>query len=150
MWPYFWAVALILLGIWMIFRPRWVRGGTEVSFLLLGDHDRFGAWQVTDQEFWSFVGDIDLDMTHAEIPTGETTIRAFGFVGDVKLRLPEDVGFSVSSTAFLTSANLFGEKQDNLLVPYQISSANYETAERKIRLEATYFVVTVKLRRARA
>jgi lia operon protein LiaF len=140
-------VGLILVGLWVVFRPRMVEPGTAVHERLLGDIRRQGAWQVTDEEIWIGVGDIDLDMSGAEIPTGETRLRIFGFVCDVDLIAPENVGVSVTSTAFLTDGQVLGRKQQSFVTPLTAVTDDYATAERKIHLETTCFVSELKVRR---
>jgi len=148
LWDFLWPLVLIGLGVWMLLRPRTVRTGTKVQQRLLGDIRRAGEWQVTHEEFWILVGDIKLDMTAAQIPAGETLIRTYGFVGDVKLVVPVGVGVSISSTAFVTDSKVLGQKQDTFLTTFRFASDNYETAERKIRLESTAFVSDLRIRRA--
>lgn len=142
-----WPLGLILLGVWLLLRPQLVGADTAVRQRLLGDIYRDGVWQVTDEEFWIGVGDVDLDMTRAEVPVGESKIRLFGFVGDVDLLVPEGVGVTVSSTAFVTDARVFGRKRDSIMFPFHQASDDYETAERKIRLEVTSFVADIKIKR---
>jgi len=146
-WAFCWPMGLILLGVWLLLRPRLVGPDTAVRQKLLGDIHRDGPWQVTDEEFWIGVGEVDLDMTHADIPVGETKIRVFGFVGDVDVFVPEGVGIVVSSTAFVTDARVLGQKRDGILFPFHHASDDYETAEHKIRLEVTSFVVDIKIKR---
>lgn len=141
-----WPVGLILLGVWLLVRPRLVRADVPIRQKLLGDIRRGGVWQVTDEEFWIGVGDVDLDMTNAEVPTGEIRLRFYGFVGDVDVLVPEGVGVSVSSTAFVTDARVLGQRQEGLLSPIRVVSDDYETAERKVRLELIFFVMELKVR----
>ena len=139
---------LILLGIWILFRPRLVGPDAARGLRVFGPMRRRGVWQVADEDIWIFVGDVRLDMTQAEIPLGETRIRVFGFVGDVRLLVPEGVGVSLSSMAFVTDARLLGQRRDGLLVPVHLTSDDYETGERKVRLETMSFVGDVRVRRA--
>jgi len=60
LWDYFWPVVLICLGTLLLLRPQMVMPGTQVRFIPLGDIQRSGPWQVTPEEIWTFVGDIDL------------------------------------------------------------------------------------------
>jgi predicted membrane protein len=64
----------------------------------------------------------------------------------VKVYVPEDVGVSVSSSAFVTDARVLGEKRDSFLAPVNIASANYETAKKKIHIESACFVGDIKVR----
>jgi hypothetical protein len=139
---------LILLGAWILLRPRLVGPDTALWLRVFGPIRRRGAWQVADEEIWLFVGDVRLDMTQAEIPLGETRIRVFGFVGNVRLVVPEGVGVSVSSMAFVTDARVLGQRRDGFLVPVHLASDDYETAERKVHLETMSFVADIKVKRA--
>jgi hypothetical protein len=142
-----WPTGLILLGVWLLLRPRLIGPGTALRWRLFGPIRRDGAWQVTEEEMWLFVGDVILDLTRAEIPPGETAIRVFGFVGNVRLLVPEGVGASVSSTSFITDARVLGQRRESFLAPLHLTSEGYETAERKIRLETTFFVADLRVKR---
>ena len=124
-WAFFWPAGLIGLGLWLIIRPNLTQEGAAILFRPLADIERNGEWVVEDQEIWIFVGDVDLDLTRAVLSSGETKIRLFGFVGEVSVLVPEDVGIVVSSNAFVTDAKVLGEEVDNILVPYSRSSMNY-------------------------
>jgi predicted membrane protein len=137
---------LILLGVWLLLRP-WM-AGPETSFRMafLGPVRRHGAWQVADEEIWLFVGDVNLDVTEADIPIGETRIQIFAFVGSIRLIVPKGAGVALVSTAFVTDANLLGRKRGTFVSTMHWATDGYESAERKIRLEPTMFVVDVKVK----
>lgn len=144
-WTFCWPVGLILLGVFLLLRPRLIPAGTILDMRLLGDLRRRGVWTVQDEEFWTLIGDTRLDMTEADIPPGETKLRVYGFVGETRLYLPPDVGFSVYSTAFLSETKILGQKQDTFLLPFEYASPGYESAERKVRLESWFFVADIKV-----
>jgi lia operon protein LiaF len=139
---------LILLGAWLLLRPRLTGTKLPVNLILLGDYRKRGAWQVDTEEIWTGIGDVDLDYSQAEIPAGETQLRCFGFIGDIKLRVPAGVGVSVSAIGFITDLNFFGKKSSNFFNPISLSTEGYETAERKIHLETGYFIEGVKIKPA--
>jgi hypothetical protein len=141
-----WPVGLILLGLWLFLRPQLISSDTSTRQKLIGDVRRDGVWQVADEEIWLGVGDVRLDMTEAEIPPGESCIRVWSFVGDVKLSVPQGVGVSVSSSAFISDVRVLGQKREVFLAPVHVASEDYGTAERKIRLETTCFVGDVRVR----
>ena len=64
---------------------------------------------------------------------------------DVRLRLPQQVGCSISSVAFLSETRIMGNKQDTFVAPFEYTSPGYESAERKIRLETWFFVANIRL-----
>ena len=145
-WKLCWPTGLILVGVWLLLRPRFALPGTFVNIRFIADDKRYGTWQVGNEEIWSFIGDVRLDMTQANIPPGETTYQMYGFIGDLDILVPKDVGFSISSTAFLTSARINGRKSDSFLVPATYASENYASVERKIRLESYFFIADVDAR----
>jgi predicted membrane protein len=139
-----WPIGLILVGVWLLVRPRFTRSEGATFIRPIGDLQRRGTWQVSDQELWLIIGDTNLDFTEAIIPMGETTLRVSGFVGSVDIRAPHSIGLSVSSTSFVTDSKLWGEKRDYFLSPFTRTSEAYETAERKINIEIMYFVVDLR------
>jgi lia operon protein LiaF len=147
-WKLFWPLVLIGLGVFVLVRPRMVSADTSLRQKLLGEIHLRGEWDVTDEEMWLLVGDVDIDLTRARIPAGETRFRVFGIVGEVELLLPADVGISMQANAFLTEARVLGEKSESFLSAPPYVSAGYDLAERKIRLEVNYFVADVKVKRA--
>ncbi|HVN52796.1 MAG TPA: cell wall-active antibiotics response protein LiaF [Anaerolineaceae bacterium] len=145
-WAICWPTLFILVGIWLIFRPRMVSSGTGVEMRIIGDIRRTGFWQVIPAEFWTGIGNIDLDFSSAEIPTGETTLRMYGLIGDVDLVFPPEVGLAVSTGGFVVTTKILGNKQDSILAPVEYTSPDYSTAERKIRLVLIYFIADLDIR----
>lgn len=150
-WGYLWPLIFIGLGILLLTRVQSSHEGYGESYIhLLGDVRRTGAWQVRDQEIWCLVGDVRLDLTEAETPPGETTLRLQGLVNGITVILPEDVALAVTSTAFVTEVKMLGYKQDYIFTPYTTETDNYREADRKVRLELLYVVADLKVRRPRA
>ncbi|MBE2222813.1 MAG: cell wall-active antibiotics response protein [Anaerolineae bacterium] len=146
LWILCWPMFFILLGVFLILRPKMVEPGTEMTQKFLGEVKRSGLWQVVDEEFWYFVGDIELDMINADIPDGITKIRTFGFVGDIDLYVPGNVGVAVDSTAFVSEVSVAGSKEENFLTPVHVQTNNYKMADKKILLQTTGFVGDIKVR----
>ena len=140
-WPSF----LILVGILIIVRPRIAPEGTDVRMQFFGDLRRSGEWDAKDEEFWSFVGDVDLDFTQANFPEDEVTFKLYRFVGDLDIIVPKDIGISVSSMGFVTEARLEGKKRGGVMTPVRYSSENFESAVKRIRLEMISFVADLKV-----
>ena len=88
---------LIVLGVWLIFRPRSKGGDSDLQVFFAHNVRRREQWTATNEEFWGFAIDLKLDLSKAEIPPGETTIRTYGFVSELRISLPSDIGLSVNS-----------------------------------------------------
>jgi predicted membrane protein len=140
-----WPAGLILLGIYLLLRPNLVRPGTGFRASIFGPVRRSGAWKAADEEIWLAMGDVTLDLTQAEIPSGETLIRVFAFIGDVRVRVPDSVGISVTAMSGISTVRGFGAKRESFVVPLQMVSEGYGAAERRLRLEVTAFIAEVKV-----
>ncbi len=138
-------LGLILLGVWVLWRPRMVQGDRETHFQLIGDVKRVGDWTVQKEEIWSFIGDIDIDLAHALVPAGETSIHCYNFIGDVEVYAPAGVGLMLVADGFLNSIKWMGAKQDNFFTSSQMTTPGYEQAERKVRIEVTSFIGDIKV-----
>lgn len=145
-WSIIFPGILIGLGVWLLIRQKQVDPDTNVSQRFLGDIRRKGTWQVTNEEFRIFIGDVELDMTQANIPEGETAIRIFGFIGDVNVTIPKGMGITTSSTGFIVDAKVLDQRQEKFFIPVQVTSDNYTATKHKIRLETTFFINDLNVR----
>lgn len=145
-WAVCWPAGLILLGIWLLVRPKFARNGAQVSFLLFGDVRRSGNWDLTSQEIYMLIGDVDFDLSQAQVPPGETVVRVISFIGDIDLLVPADAGVSINSYAFLTTSKFLKRKNDTFVIPQSLQSDGYPSADRQIRLEAFGFINDIKIR----
>ncbi len=139
-----WPAFLILLGVWLLFRPRFETTGTHL--LLIGDVRRNGIWQVTDETFWIGIGDVRLDFSQAEVPLGETVIQINGIIGGVRVSTPPSLALAVSASGFIVNSTVFDNHRDQFLTPVEARTPGYETAERRVRLESVYFIQDLKVR----
>lgn len=143
----FWPLVFILAGGVMVFRPQFLRLDPGVKLAFVRELDLDGNWIVEEKQYLNFVGEFDFDMREADIPVGETVIRMSGFVNEVKMWLPEDVGVRVDTSAFVTEARPFGEEKTTFILNgLHYQTDEYEQAERKVRLEMNCFVADVKLK----
>ncbi|MFC1878854.1 cell wall-active antibiotics response protein LiaF [Chloroflexota bacterium] len=141
-----WPTILILIGIMLLVGPRLNRSDKNINIQPLADIKRRGQWVVEDEEIWLLVGDVKLDLSEADIPPGETKIRTMGFVGGIRLTLPADIGFEISSTAFLNELRTPDEKSSTFVSSVKRRSEGYQEASRKIRLDAVYFVADIRVK----
>lgn len=137
---------LVGLGLLLIFRPRRAKAGVQVEMPILGDIRKTGPWEVTQHEFWWFVGENRLDFSAAVFPQGEGTIKIFGFVTDVKIILPADVGLQLESTAFVSELKLPEGIQERFLSRLSYQSPNFSETENRVLIETLGFVSEIVVR----
>ncbi len=146
-WAFCWPLGLILLGVWLIARPSMAGPDTRFVQQFFGDVKRDGVWQVEDTEVWSFIGDVDMDMTQARFPEGEVKLSLYSFIGDLRLYLPPHVAIKATCSAFINDVNILNEKQEGFLNTFAVTSHDYETAVHRLHLEVNNFIGDVKVRR---
>jgi predicted membrane protein len=143
-----WPIGLILLGVFVLLRPRMVGPDTNSHVVLIGDVERAGAWELTNEEYWGLIIDAGYDLTKADIPPGETVIRGFSFIGDVEIYAPADLALAVDASSLITSLKLDGqEEEEAFLSPIHWRTDGYKMAERRVRFELNQFIGDVKVRR---
>ncbi len=145
-WRFIWPLLLIGLGVLIIFRQARDKDGTEAYFAFARDIIPKGELEAGNAEYWHFAGDLKIDFTKVTIPEGEHHWRLYGFVHELRLQVPPDVGVSVSTNAFVTDKKIGGDKEDLILVPLEWRSAAYDTSPNKLHIEATGFVVDVRVK----
>jgi hypothetical protein len=146
-WIYCWPIGLIVVGAWLLLRPSMAGPGTQVRVHPLGGVRRSGAWAVGDEEIWVGVGDVQLDLSEAAIAPGESTIKVFGLVGELRLMVPEDAPVAVSSWAILTDGRVYGEKQESWFTAVDVKNDAYDSAEARIKVESFALVSELRVTR---
>ena len=137
---------LVGLGLLLILRPRRAKAGVNVEIPILGDVRKTGAWEVTQHEFWWLVGENRLDFSAATFPRGDGMIKIFGFVTDVKIILPADVGLQLESAGFVTELKLPKDKQEQFLSRLSYQSPNFSEAKKRVLIETVGFVSEIVVR----
>jgi predicted membrane protein len=140
-----WPTFLILAGAWMLLRPRLMREGGRFDVRIFGNIHRSGTWSVADQEHWGFITDMNLDLTQAELPEGESVIRINSFVGDIDVKVPADAALSVRANGFVTDVRFKGNRYGGFLVPVNVASEGYADASRRVRVDLACFVGDLKV-----
>lgn len=140
-------VGLILLGLFVLLRPRAAGEDMTSRFVLIGDIERSGPGELTSEEVWGFIVESKYDLTKVKIPPGETIMRGYAFVSDVEIYAPADIGVEIIATSFVTEFKLDGgDEETNLLTPFTWKSDGYKMMERRVRFELYQFVGDIKAR----
>lgn len=145
-WALCFPIGLIVLGVVLIARPMLAPADTHVDIRLLGDIKRRAGWLVQNEELWAFIGDVELDFTTANLPSGETRIRVIGLLGDLKIEAPVTTPLSISSSAFITDSKIYGEKREGFFSPIEWTAPSYAGAESRVAIESLRLIGSVRVR----
>lgn len=135
---------LIALGIWLVLRRDSIESPTSVLFI--GDVDKRPSALQKDENYWVFVGDMDIDLSNAAFQEGVTHLNMNGFVGDIDIKLPPNVGVSLNSTAFVLNVRAGERKTERIASSFDWKSDNYDSASQKLDIESLFFVSEIELR----
>lgn len=143
---FFLPLFLIGLGALLIIRPRIAGPGVNVHFPIFGDIRKTGNWEVTHQEIWWLVGSSRFDFSTAVFTNHDVLIKVIGFVADIRIILPEDVGLCVETTAFVNEYSGMEGKQERFLSPLVEQTPNYQTADKRVKVQVFAFVSDIKVK----
>lgn len=145
MWRFFWPVMLIGIGLFVL---TWnSRRNPEAAHEdhIIGEIKRKETGAMHSQDMWIGIGDIDLDLTGASFPSGITTYQISGFVGDIKVNVPANVGVQARFEGVAGDMNVTGQQQEIIFGSGVLQSPNYQGAERKLHLETRHFAGEIKV-----
>ena len=141
----FWPLAMILVGVLFIFRPKQV-APENAKFFFAGDKDFAENWTPQDEDLRMFAGDIFLDLGKANLPAGTTTFVVRCFASDIDINLPADVGLMIRSTGFVVETKIKGNSASNVMTGFNFKTDNYDQAEKKFDLITHSFAVELGIR----
>lgn len=116
-----WPLVLVALGLGLLLgKNRWVHG-FDVRFDRHGSHIvgdlRYGnsAWTL-DQDLTldHGVGDVKVDLTSADITPGVHNIHVGAWIGEIVIRVPDNVTVFVDATANLGELEVLGDRRDGV------------------------------------
>ncbi|TJY41171.1 hypothetical protein E5161_15130 [Cohnella pontilimi] len=118
-------------------------------------HSRFIGDVYIGQDYWElrpmsishFIGDTTLDLTKAQIPLGETRIYVSGFIGDVKVFVPNDlgVGIQVVSSSLIGDVKVLDHKRGGFFNQMTVETPSYSDTDKRIVLIASSFIGDVRV-----
>ncbi|WP_442603270.1 cell wall-active antibiotics response protein LiaF [Paenibacillus sp. KN14-4R] len=110
--------------------------------LRLGDE----PWVLRDTSIWFMFGEVHIDLSMALIEQKETTILLQGMIGDIDIRIPEELGVSVEAFSFLGPIDVHQEREHGIMNRIHWRSPNYETSNHKVKLLISYIVGDVDVK----
>ncbi|MBO8156201.1 MAG: cell wall-active antibiotics response protein [Bacillaceae bacterium] len=112
----------------------------------LGDYNFSDPnWVVEPMDLWTGVGDIDFDFTKAYIPDKETVISLRGWVGDVRMLVPDDLDFRIEAHTNVGDIHIFDKKADGLNRKMVYQTPGYDEASRKLTIYMHYQVGDIRV-----
>lgn len=146
LWGFVFPLILIGIGVLLILRPKLAGRNVQVEMPILGAVRKKGSWKVGQHEIWSVIGSVRLDFTDALFPEGEGRIKLFGFVNDVKVILPEDIGFRFTGASFVSEFRGPEGKKERFLSTMEYETPNFDDAVKRVHVQTVGFVSEVQIK----
>ncbi|ASF38720.1 hypothetical protein CEH05_06185 [Halobacillus halophilus] len=116
--------------------------------MLIGDHSYNDEnWKVEPMDLWNGIGDYKFDFTRAFIPDGDTPIIVRGWIGDVKMIIPNNVPFRVEARIKTGDIKVAGQTADGFRREIVYETEDYQLADRRLSLWIDFNVGSIKVER---
>ncbi|WP_226576761.1 cell wall-active antibiotics response protein LiaF [Halobacillus litoralis] len=153
-----WPLIFIYAGVRMFFRKRsassvkYDSGDPSVKMapkskpMVIGDHSfNEENWKVEPMNLWNGVGDYKFDFTKAFIPDEDTPITVRGWVGDVKMFVPQHIPYRVEAKVKTGDIKVSGHKAEGFNRTLNYETDDYETATRRLTIHIDLGVGSIKI-----
>jgi uncharacterized membrane protein len=113
-WSMVLALLLIMLGINLL-RGRSSGGGNRFAFM--GGITMGGStpWKLDSGSYLAFMGGVDIDLTKAEIPKGETVLDLTAVMGGIEVKVPKGLSILYEGTAILGGVTYKGQEDGGII-----------------------------------
>ncbi|KAB3533819.1 cell wall-active antibiotics response protein [Alkaliphilus pronyensis] len=112
-WRLFWPTIIILAGVSLLLGKRNIG---KNNFALMGSIEKNKEpWQLESGSYTALMGGIELDLTVADIPDGETVLDFTAIMGGIEVFVPKDVTVYCQGTVVLGGIELLDRSTGGIL-----------------------------------
>jgi lia operon protein LiaF len=104
-------------------------------------------WPLENMKLYNAIGDYYFDFSKAFIPEGETPIDIKGWIGDVKMIIPENVPVEITLKVQVGDVKLFDQKSADIRSELYYRSPEYEEASKKIKVFIDVKIGSIRITR---
>ncbi|MEW8970119.1 MAG: cell wall-active antibiotics response protein LiaF [Mesobacillus sp.] len=104
-------------------------------------------WAVEPMDLYNMVGEYFIDFSKGFIPDRETPIRVRGWIGEVKMLIPEDVPVKIDAVIGVGEVKLFDYAQEQIKHVVAYKSDDYDQAVRKLNITIVLKIGSVRIDR---
>ena len=133
-WNIFWPVVLILIAISLI-RGSAVAGRGHTAFMGGIEQGKGGKpCKLESGSYLAFMGGVDLDLTCAEIPAGETMLDLSAIMGGIEIKIPRDLAVIYEGSVIMGGVSLAGQEDGGIFAGRRMEHNVKEQNERLLRI----------------
>jgi len=148
-----WPVVLIILGVYILksqdrFKSDFKSGDISSDSRLFGDMNiSMSGKEIDDHRYSTLVGDMKIDLTGARRKPGENKISVSVLIGDVLIKIPDDIPVRLSSQSLIGDIRFEDLRRDGFFQRLDHVDDNYESAEDKLFLSVNGIIGDLEIHR---
>jgi len=96
-------------------------------------------------EIGNFLGDVEVKLHGGKLAPGLNRMIISGFIGDVRVLVPEGMAIFAQSSNFIGDIEMMGQRSSGFGNSLDAQSANYTEAESKLYIASNHFIGDVRL-----
>jgi lia operon protein LiaF len=104
-------------------------------------------WAVEPIDLYNMVGDYFIDFSKGFIPERETPVKVKGWIGEVRMIIPEDVPVMISAAVSVGEVKVFDHAPEKIRHAVTYKSDNYDEAVRKLNITVELKVGSIRIDR---
>ncbi|MFW5986173.1 MAG: LiaF transmembrane domain-containing protein [Halanaerobiales bacterium] len=130
LWKLLWPLLLIYIG-YNILKSETFSGSGSWA-VMSGIERKQKGWELKDESYNALMGGIDLDLTAADIPEGETTLNMNVIMGGIDIKAPKELPIIFRGNCILGGISLFDEESGGILVNREFVNNGSEDTTKKL------------------
>ncbi|WP_026582392.1 cell wall-active antibiotics response protein LiaF [Bacillus sp. J33] len=112
----------------------------------IGDVDfKQPNWSLEPMDLYTMIGDYFIDFSKAFIPEKETPVIVRGWIGDVKMIIPENIPVMIHSKINIGDIRIFDQKTGDLNRSLHYKSPDYDEASRKLKIAVQVKIGSIRI-----
>ncbi|WP_394136680.1 cell wall-active antibiotics response protein LiaF [Cytobacillus oceanisediminis] len=112
----------------------------------IGDVDfKQPNWALEPMDLYTMIGDYFIDFSKAFIPEKETPVIVRGWIGDVKMIIPENIPVMIQSTINIGDIRIFDQKTGDINRSLHYKSPGYDEASRKLKIAVQVKIGSIRI-----
>lgn len=131
-WSIFWPLLLIFFGINLL-KGITGSGGTNWA-IMSGIEKTKEAWRLENKNYFAIMGGVDLDLSLAQIPDGDTVLVLTAVMGGIDLKIPEEIPVECEGLAILGGVDFFEDSGGGILMNRSFSNKGEEGHKKRLIL----------------
>jgi hypothetical protein len=142
-----WPVILILVG-FSLLRGRSQSGGSGGRLVVMGGTKVGGEqpWKLESGSYFALMGSIEIDLTAAEIETGETLLDLTAIMGGIEVRIPSDLAVIYDGSAILGGVTFKDQEDGGIVGGRRVEQNIASDADKIVRIQARAIMGGVEIK----